>query len=122
MRAIVSAGGQVALPVIVGRARPLLYRAWRPGVPMAKGPWGIPYPQSGATLQPDCVLAPLLGFDGQRYRLGFGGGLFDRTLAAAVPRPRAIGVGYACGGLATIRPQPHDIAMDLIVTEDGVRD
>ena len=66
---------------------------------------------------PDLMVAPLLGFDGDRYRLGNGGGYFDRTLAARVDRPFVIGVGYEAGALETIHPQPHDVPMDLIMTE-----
>ena len=65
----------------------------------------------------DVVIAPVVGFDRACYRLGYGGGFFDRTLAAMPRRPRVFGVGYACAELATIYPQPHDIGMDAIVTE-----
>jgi len=67
------------------------------------------------------VLAPLVGFDRECYRLGYGGGYFDRTLAALAPRPLAIGVGFAVQAIATIYPQPFDIPMDVVVTETGVR-
>jgi 5-formyltetrahydrofolate cyclo-ligase len=67
------------------------------------------------------VLAPLVGFDGTSYRLGYGGGYFDRTLAALTPRPFAIGVGFEIQRLETVYPQPFDIPMDLIVTEAGLR-
>jgi 5,10-methenyltetrahydrofolate synthetase len=64
------------------------------------------------------LIAPLVGFDPDGYRLGYGGGFFDRTLAAQVPRPLAIGVGHPVGALPTIYPQPHDIPMDWVVTGD----
>jgi 5-formyltetrahydrofolate cyclo-ligase len=70
---------------------------------------------------PQAVLAPLVGFDRQCYRLGYGGGYFDRTLAALSPRPRAIGVGFELSQIETIYPQPFDIPMDLIVTEAEIR-
>jgi 5-formyltetrahydrofolate cyclo-ligase len=66
------------------------------------------------------VLAPLVGFDAAKYRLGYGGGYFDRTLAVLQPRPFAIGIGFQFTRLATVHPQPHDLAMDAIVTEAGV--
>jgi 5-formyltetrahydrofolate cyclo-ligase len=69
---------------------------------------------------PTALLIPLVGFDGQGHRLGYGGGFFDRTLAAWKPRPLAIGVGFELGRLATITPAPHDQPMDLIITEAGV--
>jgi 5-formyltetrahydrofolate cyclo-ligase len=66
------------------------------------------------------LLVPLVGFDGRGYRLGYGGGFYDRTLTALSPKPLAIGVGYELGRLATIHPQPHDVPMNALVTEAGV--
>ena len=71
-------------------------------------------------MAPDLVWVPLLGFDSAGYRLGYGGGYYDRTLGRALPRPFAVGIGYERVRLASIRPQPHDIPMDAIVTEAGV--
>lgn len=110
-------GGEVALPVVVQRSAPLEFWRWSPGMPMQSGIWNIPIPKKREALSPDAVIAPLVGFDRSGYRLGYGGGYFDRTLAAASPRPYAIGIGYAESALDTIRPQPHDIPMRLIVTE-----
>jgi 5-formyltetrahydrofolate cyclo-ligase len=97
-----------------------MFREWTPGAPMAPGIWNIPVPAEGETLSPTVLLAPLVGFDGCGYRLGYGGGYYDRTLAAAMPRPLAIGVGFEASRLETIHPQPHDIPMDLIVTEQEI--
>jgi 5-formyltetrahydrofolate cyclo-ligase len=119
MRGRAEGGLRLALPVAVALGVPLKYREWHPGAPMAHGLWGIPYPADGAEVAPDIVLAPLVGYDPAGYRLGYGGGFFDRTLAAADPRPRALGVGYACGAMQTIRPQPHDIPMERIVVGSG---
>jgi 5-formyltetrahydrofolate cyclo-ligase len=69
---------------------------------------------------PDIVIAPVVGFDRACYRLGYGGGFFDRTLAAFSRRPRIIGVGYAPQEIGTIYPQAHDVPMDMIVTEAGI--
>ena len=113
-------GARVALPVVAAKARPLVFREWRPGCQMDLGVWNIPAPADGETLTPDVVLAPLVGFDPDGYRLGYGGGFFDRTLAVLSPRARAIGVGHAAASIPTIFPQPHDIPMDAIVTEAGV--
>ncbi len=120
MARIVSHGGRCALPVVVEKAKPLVFRRWAPGDPLERGIWNIPVPAGGAEVMPDIVIAPLVGFDPQCYRLGYGGGFFDRTLAAMPAKPRIIGVGYTPSAIATIYPQPHDIAMDLIVTERGV--
>jgi 5,10-methenyltetrahydrofolate synthetase len=105
------------LPVVVSRGHPLEYWHWKPGDAMQPGVWGIPVPARREPVMPDMVVAPVVGFDQARYRLGNGGGYFDRTLAALEPRPFAIGIGYAHSELATIRPLPHDIPMDAIVTE-----
>jgi 5-formyltetrahydrofolate cyclo-ligase len=78
-------------------------------------------PAERQVVSPTALLVPLVGFDEQGYRLGYGGGYYDRTLAASKPRPLAIGLGYEFGRLATIHPQPHDAPMDAIVTEAGVR-
>lgn len=116
-RTLRDAGARVALPVVVERARPLAFREWWPGMRMAPGVWNIPVPAEGEWVQPDVLLVPLLGFDDSGYRLGYGGGYYDRTLAAMPAKPFAIGLGYEPSRLATIHPQPHDVPMDLIVTE-----
>jgi 5-formyltetrahydrofolate cyclo-ligase len=117
----VGAGRAVALPVVVDKKGPLEYHLWRPGEALVDGIWNIPVPEKREIVTPAAVLAPLVGFDRNLYRLGYGGGYFDRTLAALSPRPRAIGVGYALQEVETIHPQSFDIPMDVIVTELGAR-
>jgi len=109
-------GTRIALPVALSHGQPLTFREWRPGARLAHGLGRIPYPADGLELTPTVVLAPVLGFDPQGYRLGYGGGFFDRTLAVLRPRPLVIGVGYSCAAIKTIFPQPCDIPMDWIVT------
>jgi 5-formyltetrahydrofolate cyclo-ligase len=116
-----ASGRSVALPAVVDKKGPLEYRAWRPGDPLIDGVWNIPVPERREIVIPALVLAPLVGFDATCYRLGYGGGYFDRTLAALRPKPFAIGVGFAAQEIATIYPQPFDVPMDLIVTEAGTR-
>jgi 5-formyltetrahydrofolate cyclo-ligase len=118
----VAAGRMVALPVVVDKKGPLEYRAWRPGEPLVDGVWSIPVPEKRDIVTPAIVLAPLVGFDAGCYRLGYGGGYFDRTLAALSPRAFAIGIGFEVQRLATIYPQSFDVPMDLIVTETGIRE
>jgi 5-formyltetrahydrofolate cyclo-ligase len=110
-------GAQLALPVIVERGQPLVFRAWSPGSLMTAGVWNIPVPEAGETVQPDLLIVPLVGFDRENYRLGYGGGFYDRTIAAMPVKPHTIGVGFALGRLATIYPQPHDIALDAVITD-----
>jgi 5-formyltetrahydrofolate cyclo-ligase len=112
-------GIAAALPVITEKGTPLDFWQWSPGEPLERGFWNIPVPRERRPIRPDAVLAPTVGFDNVGYRLGYGGGYFDRTLAQPDRPPLAIGIGLACARLATIFPQPHDIPMDLIVTEQG---
>nr|WP_294553401.1 5-formyltetrahydrofolate cyclo-ligase [uncultured Rhodopila sp.] len=120
MRELHAAGAALALPVVIARSQPLVFRTWQPGTAMARGVWDIPVPAAGDPVEPDTLLVPLVGFDAEGYRLGYGGGFYDRTIAAMKTRPRTIGIGFACGRLSTIHPQPYDIRMDRIVTgEDG---
>jgi 5-formyltetrahydrofolate cyclo-ligase len=116
-------GAQVALPVVVEKGRPLVWRRWQPGLAMERGDWNIPVPPASAgTVLPDLALAPLVGWDAAGYRLGYGGGYFDRTLASLGERkPFVIGVGLQAARLASIFPQWHDIAMDAIITEAGLQ-
>lgn len=115
MTGLARSGVEVALPVVAGMDRPLQFSRWRPGDRLARGRWGIAEPAEPDWIEPQLVIAPLLGVDANRFRLGNGGGFFDRTLAAARPRPLAVGVGFDCARIATIYPLPHDIAMDIVV-------
>jgi 5-formyltetrahydrofolate cyclo-ligase len=116
MAAACAAGMGVALPVVVAKGQPLVFREWTPGARLEHGVWNIPYPANGAVVTPTVVIAPLVGFDLAGYRLGYGGGFFDRTLAAMEPKPLIVGVGHPVQKIPTIYPQPHDIPMNWIVT------
>lgn len=114
---VVKRGGRIALPVVIEKGRPLEYRIWTLGDPLERGVWNILIPSRGPAVQPDVVIAPVVGFDGTRYRLGYGGGFFDRTLAVMKCKPLIFGVGYAQSRIPTIYPQPHDIPMDVVLTD-----
>lgn len=121
LKSILARGGRTALPVVVAPGQPLLFRLWSPGDPTERGVWDIPVPIArAAVVLPDVVIAPVVGFDPACFRLGYGGGFFDRTLASFARRPRVFGIGYSQAALSTIHPLAHDIAMDAIVTEGGV--
>jgi 5,10-methenyltetrahydrofolate synthetase len=114
------AGVTIALPIVETKAAPLVFRLWTPKTRMVRGDWNIPVPPPEApSLTPDIALAPLVGWTEDGYRLGYGGGYFDRTLAALSPRPFTIGIGFDSARLPTIFPQPHDIPLDAILTEAG---
>jgi 5-formyltetrahydrofolate cyclo-ligase len=117
----IDAGGTAALPVVVTKNAPVEFWRWLPGASLRRGHWNIPVPVERYTVAPDALLIPLVGYDAAGYRLGYGGGYYDRTIGARHRRPLCNGVGYDEAALATIHPQPHDIPMDLIVTERRVQ-
>lgn len=117
------AGAVIALPVVVEKAAPLAFHAWDENTPMTTGPHGIAHPARGPALAPSVLLAPAVGFDAQGYRLGYGGGYFDRTLAALRAqgrRPLTIATAFEEARLDTLHPQPHDLPMDYVLTEAGL--
>jgi 5-formyltetrahydrofolate cyclo-ligase len=118
--ALIDRGARAAMPVVVQKGAPLVFRDWHPGARMENGFWNIPVPADGEPVTPATLLVPLVGFDEMGYRLGYGGGYYDRTLAGLPTKPLAIGVGYELSHLGTIYPQPHDIPMSAIVTEGRV--
>lgn len=118
---LLAEGWVVALPAVLAKEQPLEFRPWRPDVSMTAGVFGIPFPSNTTTVQPDILLVPLVGSDDGCFRLGYGGGYYDRTLAATATKPLTIGVGFEVTHMQTIYPCSFDIPMDCIVTEDGVR-
>lgn len=113
-------GVRLALPRVQAKGQPLLFDEWYPDARMDAGAYGIPVPQGTRELVPDMILIPVNGFDGSGYRLGYGGGYFDRTLAAIQPRPVAVGLGYELLRIDSLVPQSFDIPMDFVVTEAGL--
>jgi len=109
----------LALPVVTAPRAPLEYWRWRPSDRMTRGVWNIPVPAERTVVNPDVVLAPVVGFQGC-WRLGYGGGYFDRTLAARTPRPVAVGIGFDMMETPGFAPEPHDIPMRAVVTESRV--
>ncbi len=117
MESVNERGGRTALPIVVDKDQPLIFRAYRHGDRLERGVWNIPIPAEGDPVVPDVVISPIVGIDPEKYRLGYGGGFFDRTLAALPRKPLVIGIGYELQRIPTIYPQPHDIPMDVVVTE-----
>lgn len=111
-------GVQLALPVVVGRDQPLRFAAWTPGDALVKDALGVSIPAAASEgLEPAAVLVPCVGFNARKFRLGYGGGFYDRTLALE-PRPIAVGIAYRCA-LVEFDSDPHDIALDQIITEQS---
>ena len=113
-------GVRSALPLVRGPGLPLEFRHWWPGAPMDKGVYDIPVPRDTQILMPDVLLVPPVGIDAQGYRLGYGGGYFDRTLAAIGCKPVCIATAFDLSRIDSLQPQAHDVRMDFVVTETGI--
>jgi 5,10-methenyltetrahydrofolate synthetase len=113
-------GARLALPSVIAKGQPLEFLEWWPGVEVQPGVYDIPVPVGTETLIPQALLIPVVGIGGQGDRLGYGGGFYDRTLAALAPRPLTIAIAHESSRLPTTYPQDHDILMDFVVTERGI--
>ena len=120
-RELVAGGLAMALPAVVQPKAPPEFRRWSPGAEMESGVYNIPVPKPRELVEPDMLLVPLVGFDAAGYRLGYGGGYYDRTIASFQARPHAIGIGFELSRLVTIYPQDFDLRMNVIITETGVQ-
>jgi 5-formyltetrahydrofolate cyclo-ligase len=125
LRRLADAGVQLALPVVVGRGRPLIMRAWSFGAPLTSGVWGIREPPADARqVFPDILMVPLLAFDRAGHRIGYGAGYYDMTIAGlrAMKQVVAIGIAFAAQEIAAVPATPRDARLDLVLTEQGVID
>ena len=124
MDQLAARGLSLCLPVIEASVKPLYFRKWSPGAPLEKGRYGIDIPQAGAPVfRPDTLLVPLVAFDRNGNRLGYGAGYYDRTierLREVQGHLQVIGVGYAFQQVDEIIAEPHDQKLDIIVTEKGI--
>jgi 5-formyltetrahydrofolate cyclo-ligase len=119
---LMDSGQPVCLPVVLGDEQPLELRLWQDGAPLYEAGYGTLAPADGAPhSEPDVILMPLLGFDRHGTRLGYGGGYYDRTLAVLPRRPRLVGFAFALQEIDHIPRDGHDVPLDIIVTEEGVR-
>jgi len=125
MRKLADAGAQLALPVVAGKGKPLIMRAWCFGEPLDSGVWGIREPNADATeVAPDILLVPLLAFDRQGYRIGYGAGYYDMTIGKlrAMKPVVAVGIAYAAQEIASVPITPRDARLDLVLTEREIID
>jgi 5-formyltetrahydrofolate cyclo-ligase len=107
-----------ALPVVDGEG--LAFLAWTRDAPMRAAEFGIPVPAHGRPVQPDALLIPCVGFDRQRYRLGYGGGYYDRTLARTVPWPLCVGIAFECTRIDSVEPRAHDMQLDVVISDAAI--
>ena len=125
MRKLADAGATLALPVVAGKGKPLIMRAWSLGEPLAAGVWGIREPKPDAPeVFPDILIVPLLAFDRRGHRIGYGAGYFDMTIAALRARKPivAAGIAFAAQEIAEVPTTPRDARLDLVLTEREVID
>ena len=111
---------RIGLPVVDRETRHLRFHVWFPGCPMEEDAYGIPKPKDTAAFEPELLLVACLGFGPKGLRLGYGGGFYDRTLAEWKPRPFTVGVGFMHGYVPWLTPEPHDVPLDAMLTEEGV--
>ena len=111
---------RIGLPVVNRESKQLRFHVWYPGCEMEDDAYGIPKPKGTEAFEPQLLLVPCVGFGPGGLRLGYGGGFYDRTLAALTPRPATAGLAYAHGHIPWLEPQPHDVPLDALLTEDGV--
>jgi 5-formyltetrahydrofolate cyclo-ligase len=115
-------GCRICLPVVVGKDLPLIFRFWDGNSPLEAAPFGTFVPDDSAQKTvPDIMVMPLAGFDNRGNRLGYGKGFYDRTIAGLAKKPLLVGLAFGAQELERIEPSPHDIPLDMVVTENGVR-
>ena len=125
MRKLADAGAQLALPVVAGKGKPLIMRAWNFGDPFDTGVWGIREPKAEAPeVAPDILLVPLLAFDRHGHRVGYGAGYYDMTISKlrAEKPVIAAGIAFACQEIASVPVTPRDARLDLVLTEREIID
>ncbi|MFV0600968.1 MAG: 5-formyltetrahydrofolate cyclo-ligase [Brachymonas sp.] len=110
---------RIGLPVVDKEHKTLKFHAWYPGCPMEEDAYGIPKPKETEVIVPTLLFVPCVGYGPGGYRLGYGGGFYDRTLATVQPHPYTVGLSFAHGFIEDLMPEPHDIALDAILNENG---
>ncbi len=111
---------KIGLPVVNKQHKTLTFHAWYPGCPMEEDAYGISKPKDTEEIVPTLLFVPCVGYGPGGYRLGYGGGFYDRTLATVQPRPLTVGLGFSHGWLPDMVPEPHDVALDAILNDKGV--
>ena len=111
---------RIGLPVMDKTHKTLTFWAWYPGCPMEEDSFGIPKPKDTEVIMPTLLFVPCIGYSTGGFRLGYGGGFYDRTLTTLQPKPFTVGLGYTQGFLDDFEPEPHDVPLDAILNDNGV--
>ena len=111
---------KIGLPVVNKLHKTLTFHAWYPGCPMEEDAYGIPKPKDTEAIVPTLLFVPCVGYGPGGYRLGYGGGFYDRTLATLQPKPFTVGLGYSHGWLPELEPEAHDVPLDALLNDQGV--
>ncbi|MDO9402853.1 MAG: 5-formyltetrahydrofolate cyclo-ligase [Polaromonas sp.] len=111
---------KIGLPVVDKVHKTLTFHAWYPGCPMEEDAYGIPKPKDTEIIVPTLLFVPCVGYGPGGYRLGYGGGFYDRTLATLQPKPVTVGLGFTHGWLPDMEPEAHDIPLDALLNDNGV--
>jgi 5,10-methenyltetrahydrofolate synthetase len=111
---------RIGLPVVDRETKTLQFHVWYPGCPMEEDAYNIPKPKDTEVVVPTRLIVPCVGYGPGGFRLGYGGGFYDRTLAAIQPKPFTLGLGFAQGFLPDLEPEPHDVPLDAVLNENGV--
>jgi 5-formyltetrahydrofolate cyclo-ligase len=111
---------KIGLPVVDKVSKTMQFHTWYPGCPMEEDAYGIPKPKDTEVITPTLLFVACVGYGPGGYRLGYGGGFYDRTLARLEPRPFTVGLGFESGLLPDFKPEPHDVPLDAILNDRGV--
>jgi 5-formyltetrahydrofolate cyclo-ligase len=111
---------RIGLPVVNKLHKTLTFHTWYPGCAMEEDAYGIPKPQGTEVIVPTLLFVPCVGYGAGGYRLGYGGGFYDRTLATLQPRPFTVGLGFTHGFVDDLEPEAHDLPLDAILNDNGV--
>ena len=111
---------RIGLPVVNKEHKTLTFHAWYPGCPMEEDAYGIPKPKDTELVVPTLLFVPCVGYGAGGYRLGYGGGFYDRTLASLQPKPFTVGLGFTHGYVDDLEPEPHDQPLEAILNDNGV--
>jgi 5-formyltetrahydrofolate cyclo-ligase len=110
---------KIGLPVVDKVHKTLTFYAWYPGCPMEEDAYNIPKPKNTEIVVPTLLFVPCVGFGPGGYRLGYGGGFYDRTLATLSPKPVTVGLAYSNATVPSFEPEPHDVPLAAILTDEG---